>query len=187
MTTPGGTTAAYPRRLAAGYFERIFVGRGIDIGCGEDPVTPDCDRCDQALGHDAESLPHVPDAAYDWVYSSHCLEHLRHPLRALKEWWRILRPGGWLIVVVPDEDLYEQGLWPSRFNVDHKWTFAIGKTMSWSSMSLNLDDLVRMLPGAQVQWLERFCDNYDHSGGVWDRTLLGQEAHVEAVVLKGIL
>ena len=39
---------------------------------------------------------------------------------------------------VPDEDLYEQGQFPSTYNVDHKWTFTILKTTSWSPCSLNL-------------------------------------------------
>ena len=181
----GATTAAHARRKQNGYFETIFVGRGIDIGCGDDPVTPGCDQFDLIFGNgDAEVLAHVPDGMYDWVYSSHCLEHLHHPLRALREWWRLVRVGGKLVVVVPDEDLYEQGIWPSRFNVDHKWTFALGKTTSWSPRSFNLDDLLCLLPGAYFDWITRIDTGYDHTGGVWDRTLLGQEAHIEAVVTK---
>jgi hypothetical protein len=33
---------ARERRLREGYFDRIFVGEGIDIGCGDDPVAPGC-------------------------------------------------------------------------------------------------------------------------------------------------
>jgi hypothetical protein len=43
---------------------------------------------------------------------------------------------------VPDEDLYEQGIWPSEFNVDHKHTFTICKARSWSPVSINLTDLL---------------------------------------------
>lgn len=42
------------------------------------------------------------DAAYDFVVSSHCLEHLANPLAALAEWWRVTRPGGHLLLIVPD-------------------------------------------------------------------------------------
>lgn len=51
---------------------------------------------------DALALP-LPDAALDYLCSSHVLEHLPNPLAALHEWHRVLRPGGWLYLVVPDK------------------------------------------------------------------------------------
>jgi SAM-dependent methyltransferase len=183
----GATTAARPRRRRSGYFRTIFVGRGIDIGCGIDPVTRDCDTWE--LLHDqgnAELMLEIPDGTYDWVYSSHLLEHLENPFRALREWWRILRPGGKLILVVPDEDLYEQGHWPSQFNAGHRWTFTIHKSRSWSPVSLNVTELVAALPDALPLWITLFDTHYIHNHWVWDRTLYCEaEAHIEAVVLKG--
>ena len=41
---------------------------------------------------------------YDFVLSSHMLEHTANPLRALEEWKRVLQPGGALILVVPARD-----------------------------------------------------------------------------------
>src|SRR5260221_7032838 len=38
--------------------------------------------------------------------------------------------------------LYEQGVFPSRFNGDHKSTFTISKASSWSPVSVNVLDLV---------------------------------------------
>jgi hypothetical protein len=90
----------------------------------------------------------VADATYDFVHSSHCLEHLHDPAEALSNWFRILRPGGHLIGLVPDEDLYEQGIWPSTFNGDHKWSFTIRKEGSWSPVSRNLVDLLTGLGAA---------------------------------------
>lgn len=185
--TPGGTAAAHARRLKAGYFDKLFVGQGLDIGAGKDPVTSTCDIWDYDHGDgDAQRMEGVPNESYDWVYSSHCLEHLFNPATALRRWWELVRPGGKLIVVVPDEDLYEQGVWPSIFNVDHKWTFRLEGEMSWSPVSLRFDRLIEALPDATVCWITRFDTDYDYSEGVWDRTLLGQEAHIEAVVLKGV-
>jgi len=37
---------------------------------------------------------------------------------ALREWFQLVKPGDHLIVIVPDEDLYKQGYFPSRFNAD---------------------------------------------------------------------
>lgn len=43
---------------------------------------------------------------------------------------------------MPDEDLYEQGVFPSTFNADHKHTFTIHKRSSWSSKSINVTELL---------------------------------------------
>ena len=92
----------------------------------------------------------MPDEAYDFVHSSHCLEHLRNPREALMNWMRILKPEGHMVVVIPDEDLYEQDTFPSTKNRDHKWTFTITKNCSWSPRSINLTRLLVDL-GSDVQ------------------------------------
>ena len=61
-----------------------------------------------------------------------------------------MRPGGYLVLVVPHEDLYEQGFWPSIFNSDHKVTFRLDGDTSWSPVSFNIRRLVQELPGATV-------------------------------------
>ena len=58
---------------------------------------------------DAQFLASVADASLDFVHSSHCLEHLVDPAEGLNNWVRVVREGGYVIVTVPDEDLYEQG------------------------------------------------------------------------------
>src|SRR5262249_28128363 len=57
-------------------------------------------------------------------------------------WITICKRGGHLIITVPDEDLYEQGVFPSTFNPDHKWTFTIAKERSWSPKSINVIQLL---------------------------------------------
>jgi SAM-dependent methyltransferase len=51
---------------------------------------------------EATDLAAIPDGSYDFVLSSHTIEHSANPLRALKEWRRVLRPGALLILVAPD-------------------------------------------------------------------------------------
>lgn len=51
---------------------------------------------------EATDLRPVPDSTYDYVLASHVLEHIANPIHALVEWRRVLRPGGTLVVVVPD-------------------------------------------------------------------------------------
>jgi SAM-dependent methyltransferase len=109
------TIKARPRRERERFFDRYLQGAGIDIGCGDDPVTPDCVRWDRP--NDA----YAPQGEFDWVYSSHCLEHLDDPERALRAWWSVLKPGGHLIVIVPHRDLYEKKVvLPSLWNGEHK-------------------------------------------------------------------
>ena len=141
------TSKALMRRLHDSRFAtRYFVGDGIDIGAGGDvlgqytelfPLMRSCRAWDLRDG-DAQLLASVPDASLDFAHSSHCLEHMRDPRESLKHWLRVLRPGGHLVAVVPDEDLYEQGVFPSTFNTDHKWTFTMHKAKSWSGKSINL-------------------------------------------------
>jgi SAM-dependent methyltransferase len=42
-----------------------------------------------------------PDGHFDVVIGSDVLEHIEDDEGALREWWRVLRPGGWLICLVP--------------------------------------------------------------------------------------
>ncbi len=132
------------------YATRYLVGRGIDIGAGPDsiaqyyeffPLMKSCKAWDLPDG-DAEMMDGVDDNSFDFVHSSHCLEHMRDPHQALNNWLRILKPGGHLMCVIPDEDMYEQGVFPSTFNSDHKHTFTIHKEKSWSPNSINLLSLL---------------------------------------------
>ncbi len=53
---------------------------------------------------EAADLGRVPSATYDFLLSSHTIEHMANPLRALEEWQRVLKPGGILVVVIPHKD-----------------------------------------------------------------------------------
>ncbi|MDP1527332.1 MAG: class I SAM-dependent methyltransferase [Rhodocyclaceae bacterium] len=148
---PGVTAISMQRRLADSRFAtRYFKGNGIDVGGGIDslslykeffPLARNIFVYDQPHG-DAQTLANILDDSFDFLYSSHCLEHMRDARDALANWLRVVKPGGHLVIAVPDEDLYEQGQWPSRFNSDHKISFTIAKPSSWSPVSVNLLDLL---------------------------------------------
>jgi len=129
---------------------RYFLGRVIDIGCGPDIVVPQAIPFDEAQGDAQRMLDYFQAESFDCVHSSHCLEHMRDVNSTLQQWWALVKPGGYLVIVVPDEDLYEQGAWPSLFNADHKATFRLGKLKSWSPVSYDLEELIRGLPGSEI-------------------------------------
>ena len=128
---------------------------------------------------------------FDVVHSSHCLEHMVDARAALVRWFEVVRPGGYLVTLVPDEDLYEQGVWPSTFNSDHKWTFTPWKPKSWSPVSINVLDLVALLGASaelvQLQRLERTWNPHGLGLLRWDRTStpLGESA-IEFVIRKRV-
>jgi predicted SAM-dependent methyltransferase len=51
---------------------------------------------------EATDLRGIADHAYDFILSSHSLEHTANPVKALKEWTRVVKPRGAVIIVLPD-------------------------------------------------------------------------------------
>lgn len=166
------TSKSVARRLRDVAYVRWLAGNGIDVGCGKDPLSRwrglfplmgevrDWDRADG----DAQALAGLPAASFSWLHSSHCLEHLRDPFDALRNWCRVVEPKGHLVILVPDEDMYEQGVWPSRYNADHRHSFTLYKASSWSPASINVFSLLASVADLaipiRVELLEStFCPN----------------------------
>jgi SAM-dependent methyltransferase len=183
------------RRLADSNFtRRYFVGDGVDIGGKPDPLAlyqelfcqmKSVRTWDRDDG-DAQVMNGVPDNHFDFVHSSHCLEHLVDPLAGLRSWLRVVREGGHIVISVPDEDLYEQGTFPSTFNLGHKWTFTIFKTSSWSAKSINVIDLIRDLgQAADLIRLEQLNSTYRFELPRYDQSLSPvAECGIEFVIRK---
>lgn len=112
--------------LGAFPWRSLFVGQGIDVGCGPDPVrVGDVTPFDREHG-DANALSrHFPAGHFDWLHASQTLEHMIDPWLAFGDWLSVVRAGGHLIITVPSWELYEHKTWPSRFNPDHKSTWSM--------------------------------------------------------------
>jgi SAM-dependent methyltransferase len=99
------------------YGSQYLRGRLIDIGCGTKPYEADLrpyirehvgvDHQEASYGlarvdivASAYDIP-VADESFDSALATEVLEHLEEPLRALKEWHRILRPDATLLVTTP--------------------------------------------------------------------------------------
>jgi len=121
----GETSKAKTRRLKEGFFEKYCKGKGLDIGCGKDLLTLSCEGWDREQG-DAQYLKGVKNSSFDFVYSSHLLEHLENPGMVLKRWYEVLKSKGYFILAVPHRDLYEKRTkLPSKWNPAHKHFFLL--------------------------------------------------------------
>jgi SAM-dependent methyltransferase len=60
------------------------------------------------IGHqyilEATDLYRIGAKAYDFVLSCNNLEHIANPLKAMKEWLRVLKPGGLMFLVLPKKE-----------------------------------------------------------------------------------
>lgn len=110
-------------------------GKGLDLGAGTFKVLPHVIGVDNGhhatFGHQikpdvfvdtAERLPIFASGSLDFVYSSHLLEHIEDYKSALKEWWRVIKQGGKLILYLPHKDFYPNCGQPGS-NPDHKHDF----------------------------------------------------------------
>ena len=145
------------------FLNKYFSGKVLDIGCGDDLVVPNAVPFDKEQGNAQEILDYLSSNTFDCIHSSHSLEHMKDVPKALEQWWQLVKPGGSMVIVVPDEDLYEQGVWPSLFNRDHSATFRLNKSDSWSPVSYDLGEICSTLAGAEVISLEQQDRGYDHS------------------------
>lgn len=119
------TSKAKDRRLRENFFNTFCQGNGLDIGFGGDLILPDAKGWDFEHG-DAQYLNGLEDNSFDYVYSSHTLEHVSDSAVTLKNWYRVLKSGGYLILYLPHRDLYEKKKeLPSIFNPTHKRFFLI--------------------------------------------------------------
>lgn len=184
------TRKARKRRINSPLFQKIFKGKGVDIGSGRDPI--DKSKWENITELELFEIQHgdaqhitdfLGEGMYDFVYSSHCLEHMVDPQGALIEWWKLVKKGGYFVLVVPDEDLYEQGFFPSRYNRDHKYTFTIYKNNSWSPKSINILDIIKSIDCKVIKVeLIDTCYNYDIKER--DQSRGKAETSIEIILLK---
>lgn len=112
-------------------------GRGLDLGCGPEKGFPhfrgiDSNKDEKLFGIRAsaadfiiptcEVLDDFASASQDFIFSSHMLEHIKEHEKALREWWRVLRPGGHLCLYLPHKDFYPN-IGTEGANPDHVHDF----------------------------------------------------------------
>jgi SAM-dependent methyltransferase len=87
-----GVTARYVDRWEPESNRALFP----ELGGAEFP------KPDIVANLDTERLSALGSASQDFVIASHVLEHMANPLAQIEEIWRVLRPGGVALVLLPD-------------------------------------------------------------------------------------
>jgi SAM-dependent methyltransferase len=106
----------------------VFHGNGIDVGPGDDlmkfgSIVPQ--GFDMGDGDANRLSEYFPEGHFDFLHASQCLEHMHDPYYCIGEWAKVVKPGGHLIITVPDFVLYEGLRHPSRWNPDHKSSWSL--------------------------------------------------------------
>ena len=137
--------SSYPEQLAQYLFDTFEMKTGmklLEVGCGRGDIlkmfknlgltVEGVDLDEEAIklnegilvkisNIENESLPY-PDNSFDIVYSKSLIEHLYYPERYMAEVYRVLRPNGLLLTLVPD--------WESNYKIyfddySHRTPFSI--------------------------------------------------------------
>jgi SAM-dependent methyltransferase len=111
-----GNAQSYIREKALA----LCRGRGIDVGASDWPF-PGAIPIQQEKKRNAFRLDDIAPGSLDFVFSSHCLEHIVQWQDALALWISKLKPEGILFLYLPHEDmeLWHPGApWAGP---SHKW------------------------------------------------------------------
>lgn len=121
-TYPSFQAEGFAAKFAIPFALQVCKGYGYDIGCnrpewalpGAIPIDPAIDSHD---GYDAYKLDRIK---VDYIFSSHCLEHLPNWVDALNYWRYHLAANGVLFLYLPD---HSQSYWRPHSNRKHIHAF----------------------------------------------------------------
>ena len=105
-------------QFAIPYAKHVCKGYGADVGCNRrEWAFPGSIMIDPELCSAYDAL-NFPESAInlDYIFSSHCLEHLQNWVSVLDYWNSRLKPGGTLFLYLPD---YSQVYWRPWNNRKH--------------------------------------------------------------------
>jgi predicted SAM-dependent methyltransferase len=119
QTYPKFQSEGNAAQFAIPYAKHFCKGTGVDIGCNrEEWMFPGALPIDPTINeYDALNFPY---SDLDYIFSSHCLEHLYDWVDVLDYWTSKLRVGGVLFLYLPD---YSQEYWKPWNNRKHKNIF----------------------------------------------------------------
>jgi predicted SAM-dependent methyltransferase len=105
MLVPSGARTAYIDLRPASYWRGMPGNENVRI------VEPD-------IIDDGATLKTVTDNAFDYLIAAHVLEHIDDPVSAVKTWVRVVKPGGHIVIAVPDKRFCGEEMRPTT-TVEH--------------------------------------------------------------------
>jgi predicted SAM-dependent methyltransferase len=117
---PKFQTEGFASQYAFPFALKICKGVGYDVGCSKlEWALPGSIPVDIAFD-DHYHANNLPDASPDYIFSSHCLEHVDHWVDTLKYWTDKLKSNGCLFLYLPD---FSQAYWRPWNNTKHRHVF----------------------------------------------------------------
>lgn len=103
-------------QFAIPYAQHVCSGVGYDIGCcKQEWALPNATPIDIIFDDQWDAF-RLPDQKVDYIFSSHCLEHVTPWVEAMDHWYEKLKWGGVLFLYLPD---YSQEYWRPWNNRKH--------------------------------------------------------------------
>ena len=101
-------------RFAIPYAIEVCKGYGVDVGCNRPEwAFPGAIMVDPAIDPELNAL-NFPQTDLDYIFSSHCLEHLYDWVDVLDYWYDKLKVGGVLFLYLPDYSQTYHRPWSNR-------------------------------------------------------------------------
>jgi glycosyltransferase involved in cell wall biosynthesis/predicted SAM-dependent methyltransferase len=122
-------------KIRARLWPWVRTGKGLDLGCGSDKIHPCCTGIDRIAAPGVDVVGDIRDLSsfsveeFDWVYSSHALEDIEDTDAALREWLRVLRPDGHILIYAPYRHYYPNRGTPGS-NPNHVHDFVPGDILA---------------------------------------------------------
>lgn len=115
-TYPAFQSQGFAAQFAFPFAEKVCKSKGYDIGCNRaEWCFPIAMGIDPLLGKwDASNLPYTD---MDYIFSSHCLEHLPDWVAALDYWQTKLKTGGVLFLYLPHPSQQYWRPWNNRKHI----------------------------------------------------------------------
>lgn len=85
------------------FAKHFCKGRGLDIGGTPDWCYPNATPINPEYFDNSAS--NILNEQYDFIFSSHCLEHLPNYIESLELWRECLKPDGQLFLYLPHPDM----------------------------------------------------------------------------------
>lgn len=140
-------------------WREIFRGKMLDVGCGPDPLRYEgCIGFDSKDGDANKLSQYFEPESFDLLAGSHVLEHMADPRAAMRDWLKIVKPGGYVLQTVPDWVAYERMQWPSRFNGDHKSSWSMLYLGSIAPIHIHIPTFLKELEDIAEILLARYVE-----------------------------